>query len=116
MSLNFELDMNEAQRRIHKIFRKLLMSDNKPGWDYIVLEGFCFRCSSDEKHKYVYEVESTNPWRTKQMPNPNFNPNYKTPRKPRYCKNKISNICYENECPHLGLATADNVRVVEDDE
>ena len=76
-------------------------------WNHIILEGFCTRKLTCEKQKYFYELISTTPWKTKKIENKCYNPNYKTPRKPRYCKNRVSNHCWEKDCPHLGLSTVD---------
>jgi len=74
-------------------------------WSHIILEGFCGRKWSISKDKYLYRHEGTDK-PLKKIPNPKYDPNYKTPRKPSYCKNKICYTCYERDCPHLATTNA----------
>jgi len=78
------------------------------GWNFIIAEGCCMRKLSTKKDKYVYEVVSTEPWKTKKIDNPKYNPDYRVPIKPKYCKDKICYDCLENNCPHLGLSRPDD--------
>ena len=75
------------------------------GWRHILLEGFCLR-SNLKPGKYVYEVISTNPFKTIKKPSPYYDKDkkYKTPKKPKYCKNKVCYDCFGNDCPYLGIA------------
>jgi len=73
------------------------------GWNFIITEGYCIRKVSEKKGKYIYEVISTDPWKTKKKPNPYYDPKYRTPKKPKYCKDKICYECFENDCPYLGM-------------
>lgn len=66
-------------------------------WNHILLEGFCCRTFSCEKQKYYKTLEG------KKVLNKNYNPNYKTPRKPKHCKDRIGQNCYFNDCPFLGI-------------
>jgi len=75
------------------------------GWNHIILEGFCFRKLNNKKNKYNYRVVSTEPFKTEKIKNPKYDSNYKVPKKPKYCKNKICNDCWENDCPYLATAT-----------
>jgi len=75
----------------------------KPGWNHIIVEGFCMRTTSPKKDKYVYELVSMEPYKTKKIKNPSYDPKYKIPKRPTYCKNKVIDICLMNECPHLAI-------------
>lgn len=76
-------------------------------WDHIILEAYCSRKWNTKKDKYHYEVISTDPLKTEKIPNKNYDPDYKIPNKPKYCKDKVSYNCYENNCPHLATCNAD---------
>lgn len=76
-------------------------------WSHVILEVYCARKWSITKHKYVYEAISTNPLKTKKKLNPDYKPDYKTPRKPSYCKGNPQFICLERNCPFLGYVEAD---------
>ena len=73
----------------------------------IILEAYCFRTLSDKKHKYVYELVDGENFKTRKIPNPNYDPNFKTPRKPTYCPEKPQYICLEKDCPHLAYCDAE---------
>jgi len=79
-----------------------------PGWNHIILEGFCMRKLSCAKHKYHYEVTDFDTLKTKRVPNKCYDPNYKTPRKPNYCQNIVCQVCYFKSCPHLGIGEPDD--------
>lgn len=76
---------------------------NMCAWNHIILEGFCTRTYSSEKNKYVYKLVDLGEWKTEKIPNPEYNKEYKTPRKPKYCKDKICQACYFKSCPHLAI-------------
>jgi hypothetical protein len=84
------------------------MSSNDIGWNHIILEGFCCRTYSCKKGKYIYKfdvngnIDSLSLQKNKVL-NPCYDPKYKTPRKPKYCKNHICQDCYFKNCPHLGI-------------
>ena len=87
------------------------MKEDKPvdGWNHIILEGFCTRHYSLSKDKYYYRVKSTDDiFDTEKIKNPDYDPNYKVPKKPDYCPGRICNKCYDNECPHLAMASPDD--------
>jgi len=81
------------------------MSSNDIGWNHIILEGFCCREYNCKKGKYVYEfyIDDKKELRTKKVKNSCYDPKYKTPRKPKYCKDRINQDCYFKKCPHLGI-------------
>lgn len=72
-------------------------------WNHIILEGFCCRKFSCKKDKYIYELIDVDKWKTKKVKNPNYDPKYKVPKKPKYCKGKICQDCFFEKCPHLGI-------------
>jgi len=73
-------------------------------WNHLIFEGYCSRKWSIKKNKYMYQIIDTKePFKTKKIPNPKYDKNYKTPRKPRYCQNRICFICWEKNCPHLAM-------------
>ncbi|MFH1587145.1 MAG: hypothetical protein ABID38_04770 [Candidatus Diapherotrites archaeon] len=76
------------------------------GWTHIILEAYCARKWSDKKDKYWYEVVDLKKFKTKKAPNPHYNANYRTPRKPNYCPNAPRYICLEKNCPHLTYTDA----------
>lgn len=71
-------------------------------WNHIILEGYCTRKFSTKGDKYLYKLINTKELKTEKIENPEYDPNYKTPRKPRYCEDKICQTCYFKECPYLG--------------
>lgn len=73
----------------------------------IILEAFCSRKWSIEKHKYMYRWTNHETYKFVKTPNPFYNPKYRTPRKPRYCPNVPSYLCLEKECPHLCYVNAE---------
>ena len=70
-------------------------------WNYIIIEGFCGREISCKKDKYFHEIIDGNIDKTKKIKNPFYNPKYRTPKKPKYCEDRICQNCYFNDCPHL---------------
>jgi hypothetical protein len=78
------------------------MNSNDIGWNHIIIEGYCFRTTSIKKGKYCYELLEGG--KTKKIPNKDYDPKYKTPKKPKFCKDKICQDCYFNDCPHLGTS------------
>jgi hypothetical protein len=76
-------------------------------WTHIILDAFCFRTSSNKKYKYQYELIDLKKHKTKKVLNPGYDPNYKTPRKPRYCPEKPMYICLEKNCPHFACSDAE---------
>jgi len=70
------------------------------GWNHIILEGFCCRKLSDKKDKYIYQMKSGE--KLKKVPNPNYDSQYKIPKKPKFCRDRVGQICYFESCPHLG--------------
>lgn len=75
-------------------------------WNHIILEAYCARKWNTKKDKYYYKVLSIDPLKTKKIVNPKYDPNYKTPKKPKYCNSKVSYNCHENNCPHLTTCNA----------
>jgi len=76
-------------------------------WGHLIFEGFCTRTITTKKHKYNYKIISVEPWKTEKVPNPDYDPSYRTPRKPRYCQNKICFTCWKKNCPHLAMSPVD---------
>ena len=78
-------------------------------WTHIIIEAYCGRKWSSCKSKYHYRVIDTSKdiLKTKKVPNPNYDPEYKTPRKPRYCKDEVCYTCLEKNCPHLAFCNAE---------
>ena len=77
-------------------------------WNHLIFEGYCTRKWSLKKDKYIYQVIDTKePFKTKKVPNPKYDKNYKTPRKPQYCQNRICFACWEHNCPHLAMSPVD---------
>ncbi|MFA4906841.1 MAG: hypothetical protein WC602_01050 [archaeon] len=81
--------------------------DNLDNWAHIILEGYCARKWGDKKSKYLYKVVDWKKFKTKKTPNPYYDGNYKTPKKPNYCPNSPQYVCLEKECPHLAYTNAD---------
>jgi len=79
------------------------MSSNDIGWNHIILEGFCMRKLSTKKDKYMYEL--VDGFKTKKILNVEYDPKYRTPKKPKFCEDRICQVCFFKDCPHL--ATAD---------
>jgi len=84
--------------------------DETPGWSHIILEGFCMRHVNPEPPlgKYLYEVTSEG--ELMEIPNPKWNgkeDDWTPPDKPEYCKNRVCNGCFENDCPYLATCSPD---------
>lgn len=77
------------------------------GWSHIILEGFCMRKTSPKKDKYLYRGVSLDPLKTERIPNREYDLNYKTPRKPKFCKNRICFTCLEKSCKYLAFCDAE---------
>jgi len=73
-------------------------------WNHVILECFCVRKMSIEKDKYLYEVIDNDTFKTKRVNNPHYDPKYKTPKKPKFCTNRVCQECYFNDCPHLAIS------------
>jgi len=82
--------------------------EERPNWDHIVIEGFCLRglsCNKDEYHYKVVDFGDDNTdWKTERIKNPCYDPDYKEPEIPEYCKNKVCYTCLVNNCPHFGYS------------
>jgi len=78
--------------------------EERPPWNHIVIEGFCLRGLSEKRHKYNYKVIDSKEFKTERIDNPHYDPNYKMPRRPSYCKRKICYTCLVNNCPHFGYS------------
>lgn len=76
------------------------------GWMHIILEAYCSRLWSLKKDKYMYEVISTKPLKTKKILNVDYDKNYRIPKQPRYCPKIAQYICMEKKCPHLATVNA----------
>ena len=77
---------------------------SKSHWNHIILEGFCGRLwEYRKKHsKYVYGWEGNkNPEDRGKKPNPDYDPDFKKPKRPDFCTKKICYGCLENNCLHL---------------
>ena len=83
------------------------MNSNDIGWSHIILEGYCMRKLSTKKDKYMYEIVDSKDLRTKKVKNEEYDPNYKTPKKPKFCKDRICQVCFFEECPHLATSDLD---------
>jgi hypothetical protein len=76
-------------------------------WTHIILEAYCCRKSNIKKDKYVYEVVDLKNFKTKKKPNTQYDANYKTPKKPKYCLNIPQFVCLENNCPYFAYSDAE---------
>lgn len=76
-------------------------------WSHIILEAFCLRKCDPRKGKYVYEIIDEETMKTRRVPNPQYDPDFKTPRKPSYCPNIPSYTCLDKGCPHLAFSDAE---------
>ncbi|MCK4327524.1 MAG: hypothetical protein KAW41_03535 [Candidatus Diapherotrites archaeon] len=73
-------------------------------WTHVIIEAYCARKWSTKKGKYVYLMEDDGSFT--KVKNTSYDPNYRTPRKPSYCKGIPNYICLEKNCPHLAYANA----------
>lgn len=76
-------------------------------WIHIILEGYCTRKYSTKKDKYVYECTNPKKMELKKIPNKDYDPNYRTPKKPSYCIDVPRFICLEKNCKHFGYCDAE---------
>jgi hypothetical protein len=83
-----------------------LRRKERPPWNHVIIEGYCMRGLSCERYKYNYRVIDMEhfPWQYEKVENPCYNPKYRVPKRPKYCKKKICYICLENGCPHFGYS------------
>jgi hypothetical protein len=72
-------------------------------WNHIILEGYCTRKFSTKGDKYLYKIVDTKELKTEKIENKEYDPNYRTPRKPSYCKDRICETCFFKNCPHLAV-------------
>ena len=42
-----------------------------------------------------------------KIKNDDYDPNFRTPRKPSYCENIPNYTCFEKDCPHFTCADAE---------
>jgi len=75
-------------------------------WTHIILEAYCTRKWSAKKGKYIYKPTDSKKFELEKAPNANYDPNYKTPKKPWYCPGVPLYKCLEKECSYLGYANA----------
>ena len=85
-------------------------------WTTIIIEAHCCRKTSCKKHKYNYIIISFDPLKTKKTLNKEYDPEYKTPRKPKYCPDKPQYICLEKGCRHFYFNDADKEEYLWDNE
>ena len=71
-------------------------------WNHLICEGYCCRKWSLKKSKYFVDVVTN-----EKIPNKVYDSNYKTPRKPKYCKNKVCFTCWEKHCKFLVMTSVD---------
>ena len=74
-------------------------------WAHIVLEAYCTRKWSTKKGKYLYRMEEDGSFT--KIGNKDYDPSYRTPRKPSYCRGIPGYICLEKGCPHLAYTNAE---------
>lgn len=94
---------DNLEKQVSKPSKK---EDASDCWTHIILEAYCMRKLSDKKDKYYYAVDRETR-EHKKVPNPKYDPTYKTPRKPQFCPNMPQYICLEKDCPHFGYSDAD---------
>lgn len=73
-------------------------------WTHIILEAYCARKWSTKKSKYRYEWLKNGSF--EKVENKDYDPDYRTPRKPGYCENTPNYACLEKNCPHLAYTNA----------
>lgn len=76
-------------------------------WTHIILEAHCLRKISIKKDKYLHEIVNNEFIKTKRILNPDYDPNYRTPKEPRFCPGIPQYTCLEKNCPYLGYTNAD---------
>lgn len=74
-------------------------------WTTTIVECYCTRKLSIKKSKWMYEWWGNG--KTKRVPNKDYDPNYRTPRKPKDCPGKPQFSCLNRNCPHLGYTNAE---------
>ena len=72
-------------------------------WNHLIFEGYCDRKWSLKGSKHFVALDSN-----EKIPNKAYDPKYKTPRKPAYCKNVICHICWEKHCKFLSMLHVDD--------
>lgn len=65
------------------------------------------RKTSLKKDKHLYRVISFDPLKTEKIPNKEYDPDYRTPRKPRFCKGRICFTCLEKNCKHFAFCESE---------
>ena len=51
----------------------------------------------------MYKLIDSKELKTEKIINKEYDPNYHIPKKPRYCKDRICQVCFFKNCPHLGV-------------
>jgi len=74
-------------------------------WTHIILEAYCMRKVSDAKCKHRCKWLKNGSF--EKIENEDYDPNYRVPRKPGYCKSRPNYVCLENDCPHLAYTDAE---------
>jgi len=82
-------------------------------WSNAIIELYCTRKMSEKKHKYKYKVTNFETLETKAVPNEKYDKDYKTPRKPWYCKGYPSSVCLEEDCPYMAYTVSNKEELTE---
>ena len=88
------------------------MKKKNGGWNHAIIELYCARKWSSKKDKYMYEMVFNKKGKLtdsfKKIPNKEYDPKYKTPKKPSFCPGETPEyLCLEKDCPHLAYCNAD---------
>lgn len=71
-------------------------------WNHLIFEGYCGRKWSLKGSKCFVSLDGK-----EKIPNKTYDPKYRTPRKPSYCKNKVCFNCWNNNCKFLVMIPVD---------
>jgi hypothetical protein len=92
----------------NKVSKAGKKEDASDCWTHIILEADCARRIFDfKKSKYCYTISSLKTGTREKIPNPFYEPNTRTPKKPEFCPGMPQYICLTKKCPHLGYTNAD---------
>jgi hypothetical protein len=82
------------------------------GWSHVIIEGYCFiNLAYRSAHsKYLYTLDGDFE-KMDRIPNPDYDPDVKPGKPPKYCERRICNACLGKNgkmCPHFSFGDIDD--------
>lgn len=101
--------LKERQKVVYVLRKPYILNGELMNWSHIILEAYCGRKWSLKKDKYFYQwpdakKRPTNGKDFIKVKNESYDKDYKTPRKPKFCKNVPCYLCLEKGCKFLAYS------------